>query len=244
MSGTLRHYDYLLSSTVQGPPGPSGTSQESAGDVDDVPEMWSKIAVRDESGDAGFRRAKAAERFEVGTTDSGKAYIQSTVPTSTGEFQIDPATGRPSAYVGGSASALALERELPAFVVSLPADAAAGSTFAERPVVDGLAYDLEIDSVHWRFGDDVIGDGTNYAQLQITIRDAAGAIVAGGAVADTSDVEPHGIGFPEAFVPVEISFIGAFVVPAGGCIAIQMFKNGSGIQLPGSCLVFRGHRAE
>lgn len=250
---TLRHYDALLSSSVQGPPGPSGTSEESSGDVEDVAEMAAKLVVRDESADAAFRQVAAVELVEVGTTSSGKAALaptyvevgsgdkarfQATTPTVEGQLQVDPATGIPSVFVDGAAREVALDRDLMPYTFTIPEDATALAATPEHPVWDGLPYDVEITGGWIRPGDMIAAHASDIAVVTIRARNNSGVEV-GGVVADTStsglgDVDPFERG---------VFDVTPFTVPADGMVTIEITKEGAGTQLPAIAITLAWQRA-
>jgi hypothetical protein len=229
---TLKHWDGLLSSDVAGPPGPSGTSEEAVGDVDDVPSMAEKLVVRDAFGDAAMRRFGAAEYVEVGNTGAGKARFQTTTPDALGELQVDPTTGRANLYVNGEARGVALESELLPIWVRKDADAGAMSEIDKTTVVDALGFDVEITGIKWRPSASMnpSTDG-NVAQFEFVFYDDTGGLIL-GASADSTEDEPLGLTPLDAFEQIDIPGAFPVTVPAGGYVTFKMAKEGTGYIVP------------
>jgi hypothetical protein len=239
---TLQHWDGLLSSNVAGPPGPSGTSEEAVGDVDDVPSMAEKLVVRSGLGDAAVRRF-GAEYVEVGNTGAGKARFQTTTPDALGELQVDPTTGRASLYVNGEACGVALESELLPIWFRKDTDAGPTTEIARTTVVDGLGFDAEITGIQWRPSAGMNpATGGNIAQFNFNFYDAEGGLILGVA-ADATEDEPLGITPLDAFESAAIP--GAFPVtlPAGGYVTFQQIKEGTGYTVPSGMFTISWRRS-
>lgn len=240
---TLQHWDNLLSSDVAGPPGPSGTSEEAVGDVDDVPSMADKLVVRSDLGDAAVRRFGAAEYVEVGNTGAGKARFQTTVPDALGQLQVDPTTGRASLYVNGEARGVALESELLPIWIRKDADADDLYEVDETTVIDGLGFDVDITGIQWRPSASMNpSTGGNVAQFTFNFYDAEGGLILGVA-ADTNEAEPYGLTPLDGFE--RIAIFGAFPVtlPAGGYMTFQMIKEGTGYTVPSGVFTISWRRS-
>lgn len=240
---TLQHWDNLLSSDVAGPPGPSGTSEEAVGDVDDVPSMADKLVVRDPLGDAAVRRFGAAEYVEVGNTGAGKARFQTTTPDALGQLQVDPTTGRASLYVGGEARGVALESELPPIWFRKDADADALYEVAKTTVIDGLSFDVDITGIQWRPSAGMNpATGGDIAGFVFNFYDAEGGLILGVA-ADTTEDETTGLTPLDAFESVAIPGSFPVVLPAGGYVTFEMIKEGTGYTVPSGMFTISWRRS-
>jgi hypothetical protein len=241
---TLRHWDNLLSGEVAGPPGPSGTSEEAAGDVEDLAGMASKLAVRDSSGDAAFRQIAVAIQLEVGTASSGKASLepthvevgasgkarlQATTPTATGHIQVDPTTGRAFVYIEGEARELVTFDYVAPAIARKAADSSAMTTLAEHTVFEAPAVDGEIYAIRWRPDADMfVNTSPDVAIVEFLTRDADGDAVGGV----TATVAIGGTGDVDAFDVYSFSVGSPISLPADGAVTLSIEKEGAGVQIP------------
>lgn len=240
---TLRHWDSLLSSSVQGPPGPSGTSEESVGDVEDIGEMQLKLALRNGAGASSFSDVYAINQVQVGTTASGKATLtpvhvevgaagkarlQATAPTDEGHLQVDPSTGRAYVYSGAAACELSLVRYTPPVLYHKAADASALAALAEHTVFEAPPYAVTITEIWFRPDANFLPPASpNTAEFSFTAYDSDGVVYGSGAGGSSPD-----IGNVDAFNKMSFVVSPAISVPADGFVTLSIAKEGTGFSVP------------
>lgn len=246
---TLRHWDSLLSGEVAGPPGPSGTSEEAVGDVEDVGGMQLKLAVRDEAGASAFSDVYAVTQVQVGTAASGKATItplhvevgasgkarlQATTPTAAGHVQIDPSTGRAYVYSGAAARELALVRYMPPVLYHKSVDASDMATLTEHTVFEAPPYAVTISEIWFRPDDNFLPPASpDLAIFAFLAYDSASVLSGGGASGDSPT-----IGNVDARDKASFVVSPAIAVPANGFLTLSIEKEGAGFTVPSGTFAF------